>query len=257
MIACLNWLPEKSVTDIRLAEPFSAIFSDWAKHWFSTSGWPVSEHWTRKSGAIECSLVAFEIANCVSCYISERSKMLIAGAMLGLPLDKGRPQKADAHLINALAQKALSDLENRLSALHIREQRTTDLVGGGNVFEEQGYEISVGSKVGPMVIALRASREFLVGLAQSIAPPPRPFPTLPPRSEAVQESEVAVGAKIGVVRLKLSQVHELGVGDVLAFDGPIGSLVGMTVNGTEAASSAFRVKITENILELELMRSLS
>lgn len=251
------WLPEKSVTDTRLADPFSKIFSEWCKQWYSSGNWQVSDHWSRKAGASDCSTVAFEIKSGVSCYISERSKALISGAMLGLPLEKGKPQSADAYLVTALADRALSDLEERLAATQLPEQATGNRVRASKGPEDLAYEISVGGKLGPTAISLRASREFLVRFAQSFSPSPRPLSTLVNCYEALRESEVSVGAKIGVARLKLSQVHELGIGDVIAFDGPIQSLSGMTVNGTEAVSSAFRVRATENILELELMRSLT
>ncbi|MGC1468453.1 MAG: FliM/FliN family flagellar motor switch protein [Sphingorhabdus sp.] len=251
------WIPEKNITDVRLADPFVKILSEWIKHWLCSVNWAISDHWSQSTGISDCSAVAFEIKNGVSCYISERSKALISGAMLGLPLEKGKPQKADGHLVTAIAERALSELEARLATIQLPEQTIGSRAGAFEGPDDLAYEISMGGKIGPTAISLRANRGFLVRLAQSFAPAPRPLTVLADRYEAVRESEVSVGAKIGVARLKLSQVHELGIGDVIAFDGLVQSLVGITVNGTEALPSAFRVKTNENILELELMRSLS
>ncbi len=251
------WLPDKCLADPRLSQPVASIVAAWCAHWFAAPAWTVGDHWVRKLPQNEDKLApAFDLENGLTGLLADRGKLHLSGAMLGLPLDKGTPGKADAQLINALADKALADLGERLSTL-----ATVKSVGeGGAAFyipvDWPTYRLTIFNKARQPMLAVEADRQALVSLANAQAPTPRSQPMPVSRDIVLEHLRVRIGAKIGAAKLTLSELEALGVGDVIPLDRPVDGRLGMTVDGHEKMAAAFAIKPEQETLQMQLVRSI-
>lgn len=252
------WLPEMHLTAPKLAQPFAAILKMWCENWFADERWTVGDHWFREMSRTESqATTAFELENGLQGMMADQGKLRIAASMLALPVDKGTPARADAQLIAKITEKALADLGDRLATLSMTATPASTSQGFYVPTDWPSYRLNISCKGQQSIMWLRADRQLLVSLAQSLAPPPRTPSALGDRNEAVEMKQVSIGARIGTANLTLAELQGLGIGDVIALDRPLDSSFGLTVDGMEAAPSALLVKAEEDILQLQLTRSLS
>lgn len=255
MMPAQAWLPEKHLTNPKLAASFAAIVEAWSAHWFAGPSWSAGDRWMPAGHPAAHEEKVFETENGLACSIAGRDRLALAGAMLGLPLDKGIPAKADAQLVTAIADKALSDLADRLSALPFAAPQADRSFYAA--MERPQYELKIGPKAKQAIMSFHADRALLVEVARSLAPPPRAQAMPVRRGESIEDKPLDIGAKIGSARLTLVELQGLSVGDVIAFDRPVQSAFALTVNGVATPSSAVLVKTGADGLQLQLTRPLS
>lgn len=107
------------------------------------------------------------------------------------------------------------------------------------------------------ILSLRADKQLLVRIAESLAPLPRALPDVWNRDEAIAIKKVRIGARIGAAKLTLAELRGLGIGDVIALDQSLHSNLALMVDDVEALPSAFMLKTEQEILQLQLTRSIS
>ena len=94
-------------------------------------------------------------------------------------------------------------------------------------------------------------------VANALAPPARSLGQVAARAKAIELTLVNVGARLGGASLALSDVANLGIGDVIALDTTVGDQLSLTIDGVETASSAVAVLAQQENITLQMTRPLS
>lgn len=255
MTQAQDWLPDDCLTGAALAEPFKAIIAAWSAQWFATARWVVSGNWTAMPNDADMTAAGVAQGAGITVHCTDKGRRSVAAAMIGLPVDKAVPRHADAKLVDGIAEKALADLNDRLALVVCPETGATSATRG-YLPPSRAFHLPICNAADEPCLTLQAASALLIELARTSAPAPRIFPAVANRQNALADMAVSVGTKIGAIHLPLSDLKELGVGDVIAFNRPVDSALDLTVDGTVAALSALKLRSDDRQLYLELTRSL-
>lgn len=252
------WLPEQHLADPKLTRPFSSILKAWCENWFAEDKWTAGKHWVRELPSAQASeTIVFELESGLQCLVADRGRLAVAAAMLSLPVDKGSPARADAQLIAKIAEKALADLGDKLCAVSAAAKQVNVPASFYIPNDWPSYRLDICREDLQPILSLRADKQLLVRIAESLAPLPRALPDVWNRDEAIAIKKVRIGARIGAAKLTLAELRGLGIGDVIALDQSLHSNLALMVDDVEALPSAFMLKTEQEILQLQLTRSIS
>lgn len=253
------WLPDSCLEDRNIAQLFASIVKLWCDNWFVSAKWSVADRWLKVAKSDEGAeklIYAFELGG-LSCHFSERGKPAIIEAMLDISLDKERRGKSDLRLFDCLSEKLLKDLQNRLLLLENAQGTAPPSSEYYAPVKARDYKLTISDKTKRAMIVLHADRQYLVQAASALAPPARSLGQVAARSEAIERTQVNVGARLGGASLPLSDIANLGLGDVIALDTAVGDHLGLTIDGVETARSAIAVLPQQENIVLQITRSLS
>ena len=245
----MEWLPDTYLEAARLVAPFRDNVQAWCAHWFARTQWSVTGQWTETRTPNADQKAAFE-RDGLGVYASDKARLSVAAAMLGLPLDKAVPRNADARLIDAIAAEALADLGARCA----------DLIGTAHGVQQKpscasdALYLAIIDGAKKPVLTIRVEREALVAFAKAQAPAPRVRSRPARKREILDALSLSVGAKIGAVHLPLSDLKALGVGDVITFNQPVDADLPLTVNGVAGDAATLKLRTHNHTLFLKMTR---
>ena len=233
-----TWLPDDALMDGVLETEFLRKSLDWARIWF----------------APETSLqvgVRLGIPNRSPdkhpefCWRTQRDEAtvrlsgggeeVIARAMLGIAMGKGRPNAADRRLFSRMAREGIRDFCSRLELLLPADTRFTE-AGEVPVPGDRQFEVSVSIGESDNVFRVRCAPGLAASVRKKLVsarPVDRPRGSF---KKAIGSQLVRVGARLGSSSLRLAELDNLAPGDILLLDRAIDQPVELTVENVPAGT---------------------
>ena len=246
------WLPESALTDRRSCEPVALCLSEWSKDWLQGHALSVPPRWERQEGGR--SPAGYETIGENSGYtLAMRldGQLELASALLGREVtDRSLRTGNDRLLIRKLADAAIDDLARRIGHLLDPSDETASAANG-----ERAFALPA-SCIEPIpLFQIEASQGLLVGIARKWAGNPRATPAPDPWRSSLPEQAIRLSALAGRSRLGLTEVENLGVGDVLTLDTPVNGLLAVCIDRRPGAQEALSVVPGDDKLMLQIEKA--
>ncbi len=203
-LSARNWLPEGAFTDAAVAAALSEPLKLWSGRWFASAevrAGPVIRAGVGAPQAFSLQGASADVE------MTGRGKRTLLEAALATDLSTKNLNDADHVLLDALARRIAEDLIAVLgNGLEASPQETARVEAGITLDGREVMTVSLPCEA--MVTAIKKH----LGAARPSATP------LGGRLAALGATRVALEGVLGKAELALSDVQELGVGDVVVLD---------------------------------------
>ena len=207
MSGASRWLPRSALECAEVAAWITPCLAEWSAAWLAAGSLEPLEGWRARTGL---SLPPANRRDCgasglVLCAEAEELRGL-AGAILGRqPSERDFRSTADRTVVDHLLHRALEDLAQRIEAFAVI------LSAGG---DDPTHILPIGLQ-GQRLLAIEAPRACIIAMAIALADTPRTRTEPAKRADAIRVQSVGIAGLLGCNRLLLSDLEDLGVGDVL------------------------------------------
>lgn len=226
-----RWLPPGTVSP-GLERDLAALVADWALAWFGFA--LVADGGLRADAPERCG--ALRVAG-------EDVAIGLSGdgpGELALGLRSADRGAADRALLGRVGEAVRADLERRVATLFaaIRSDWTGPV--DRPAWQPARWQRFVDAE-GRLALTLLIGERCFAGACLDRLPPPPPSPPLTPLSQALVGQEVRLSARLGHCTLRLAEMREMVVGNVLLFDMGIDAALPVVVDGAATGIAAARV----------------
>lgn len=221
------WLPDGATDPAHVAGLLEGALADWSRRWLKSEqagaapsfqdDWPGSgpAKWRSIPGAASVALPS-------------NAQTAIASAMLGCAIPPSSIQANDRTILEGLAVTAIDDLLMRLASL-IGTTASKPIDEPINLDDSQTWEVSFRS--GKRAFKLALTKEAQVRIVKAhLAPAAKP--RLAKVDRALGKQDIGVSAELGRSTITLSDLRELGTGDVIVLDRLAKDCVDLLIDGS-------------------------
>lgn len=233
------WLPANALADRLPRATIESVVARWSADWFSTGAARLGA-WGRGRAAGDALILSTGPAGPGG----------IAGAMIGEAPEP--PTAADRAKLDEAGTACVDDLRRRLSEL-FGPAPASDRLEERHVcrIDLPGAPGAAGAADAP-ALSLSLSDALLAGWVRATLPPPPPRPPVRPLSQALEFQTIRLSAFVGRCRLRLRDLENWAVGDVLVLDRPLDAALDLVVGGRLCADAPCRLVDAGDELHLVL-----
>lgn len=222
------WLP----TDTTPPPALDAMLSDgvcgWSRRWFAGDGPVLRPLVPQPSNRLTWS----ELDGGVMLGTASTALVETGARMLDVPATNRSAD--DIALLEAVAEPCLADLQATLAAL-IQAPRNAEWRPAG---AEPQWSATIGDGPASLAVGLSQAR-FAMLVRRSLPPcPPRPLGSA---AAALASLPITVGAAVGRISIRVSDLSALTIGDIVVLDQRATDPVPIAVNGNALARGRVRV----------------
>lgn len=240
------WLPSSALLDARTAAPVVRALGDWSADWLSAGALTAPPRW--EAFDADAGTMGYRLVHQGGFRLLAREDggtdlaELLLGRSLG---ERGCRTHQDRVVIDHLAKVALAALAERLGDVLPRSDETP---------ASQWFALPIAAPTGVMLLRIEAARPVLVALAAEWAGPARRNPAPAARGASFSAHRVRLSARIGTIRLALTQIEALEVGDVLTLDAPLNGPIDACIDGRRTGDAALSLVAERESLNLKIER---
>ena len=235
---CQCWLPDGALLDGVLETRFLNLSLAWARKWFAADTRlrvdvamdKIPRRGAEQTGGFWSTPKGDAIVN-----LSAAGEEVIARAMLGIPMGKGRPNAADRQLFTGMAAGGMRDFCARLEEIFPGELSFTR---GDAPVDQRGRCFSVTVSIGASsdVLHLTCTPGLAVSVRKSLVAAGSVSRACGSFSEAIGSQIIRVGARLGTSSLRLAEFDTLAPGDIILLDRTVDEPVELTIEDVPAGS---------------------
>lgn len=220
-----TWLPPDCLASPAAVRPFAQLIAGWAENWFAGPRWGVVGTWSlanshpaRDWPQLRQSPYGFALHADQDAVLSLALDVLDSASETSLT-------EADLRVLRRLSSRILEDLQARLSRL-LGNPAVTEAP------EAAPYMLGIGTPQRTM-LALACPEARLAALVRSEIPRLHVGGPLSPIGPAIADKKVEVCAMLGRASLRIADIRQLEVGDVIMLDRHGNEALPLSVAGQE------------------------
>ncbi|HKC03555.1 MAG TPA: FliM/FliN family flagellar motor C-terminal domain-containing protein [Sphingomicrobium sp.] len=210
------WLPSDAIQPAALAPVLSRILRDWSKHWFVTdeasAGAAFQDDWP----AAQASTNWRSAGSCASIALNPTVQAAVGSAMLGCAIPHSPVQPRDREIIDCLATVCIDDLLKRVAQLS--GEGDADVGPRSEPIDLDAcnwWDVSFRSGKRAFKLALSSIAQIRIVKREL---PAAPKPELKAVARGLGKQQIGLTADVGRSAIKLAELKDLGVGDIVLLD---------------------------------------
>lgn len=252
------WLPDNALQDEKINRTINNYILDWSTTWFvSTKCHIQSKSKYLKLNNLTNNNVIHNYQHAEGLHISvpENSLIQIASAMVDKTINSRNLRKSDLILCNQLAQNCITELCKKLAiSFNINEKLW--VYSTQNSSETYYYSEPITDTKGNHYLQFSATKSMIINLLKSLISAPRQLPDCCGLDDALSDQITRLFARVGDVKLTVSDIKDLNVGDIISFDTAVDQPLDLIIDGHVVAEGAANLNFNSNKVELIIKREL-
>lgn len=253
------WLPAEALQRDDVEQMLADAARQWSAKWFARRN-------VRPTGPI-ARLASFAatkgerwltLDDDLTVVVPDASRLQLVSMMLDAPVDPGAQTDADRQVVADLSTACLDDLCRRLARMfRLPDDARWSQLDAGDMpvlIEPRGWSLGADNRA---LLRVAVSTSSIVALVKSGLPTPVPAQEMQPLAAGLLAQPIGLSALLGRCSLTLTELAELGEGDVLVFDTETMSSLSLSVDHATAPVGRCSVEERDDAIHLKLLEPLT